>query len=208
MAYFPMYVDIENQRCLVAGGGEIALRKVRVLKDFGASVTVVAPQILPEIRDMQVHSIEREFSEEDLENCMVVVAATDDKEENHRIAELAKKKHICVNAVDAKEDCTFLFPAYVKKQNLVGAFSSGGNSPVITQYLKQNMQEVLTDELGIINKYMGSIRDTVKQRTATEKLRKKIYKAVLETLLEEGKQTLSEERLAAIIEKETKESDG
>ena len=43
MAYFPMFIEIENKNCLIVGGGTVALRKVQVLLDFGAKVHVVAP---------------------------------------------------------------------------------------------------------------------------------------------------------------------
>ena len=128
MAYFPMFIDIEKKKCLVAGGGTVALRKVRVLLDFGAQITVVAPQIDPQILQLtgNVCVKERTFEPEDLKECVLVVAATDDVTENHRIARMAQKKHIPVNAVDQQEDCSFIFPSYLKHRDLVGAFSSAG----------------------------------------------------------------------------------
>lgn len=93
MAYFPMFIDIEKKKCLVAGGGTVALRKVRVLLDFGAQITVVAPQIDPQILQLtgNVCVKERTFEPEDLKECVLVVAATDDVTENHRIARMAQK---------------------------------------------------------------------------------------------------------------------
>lgn len=164
MAYFPMFIDIEKKKCLVAGGGTVALRKVRVLLDFGAQVMVVAPQIDSQILRLtgNVCVKERTFEPEDLKECVLVVAATDDAAENHRIAQLARENNIPVNAVDQQEDCSFIFPSYLKHQDLVGAFSSAGNSPVLTQYLKEALKDILTEELGQINGYMGSIRPAVK----------------------------------------------
>ena len=66
----------------------------------------------------------------------MVIDATDDNALNHEIAEYCKAKDSMVNAVDQKADCSFIFPSYIKEKNLVAAFSSGGNSPVLTQYLK------------------------------------------------------------------------
>lgn len=189
MAYFPMFIDIEKKKCLVAGGGTVALRKVRVLLDFGAQITVVAPQIDPQILQLtgNVCVKERTFEPEDLKECVLVVAATDDVTENHRIARMAQKKHIPVNAVDQQEDCSFIFPSYLKHRDLVGAFSSAGNSPVLTQYLKESLKEILTEELGQINDYMGSIRPVVKTRIETEKLRRQVYQTILARLLAEKK---------------------
>jgi uroporphyrin-III C-methyltransferase/precorrin-2 dehydrogenase/sirohydrochlorin ferrochelatase/precorrin-2 dehydrogenase/sirohydrochlorin ferrochelatase len=199
-----MFIDIENEDCLVVGGGVVALRKVRVLLDFGARVRVVAPQILPEILALSeagVTILKREFSAEDLEGCAMVIAATDDAGQNHTVAELSKARGIPVNAVDQQEDCTFIFPSYVREQNLVGAFSSGGNSPLLTQYLKEKLKAELTENLGEINEYMGSIRDTLKSTVPTEPQRKAVYQKILQELLATGQTELSKERLSDMIQK-------
>lgn len=204
MAYFPMFINIENQNCLVVGGGTVAFRKVQVLLDFKAAVTVIAPEVQEKLKKNLGNHItiyERKFVPEDLRDMTLVVAATDDKEQNHRIAELAKKACIPVNAVDQIEDCSFIFPSYIKKQNVVGAFSSAGNSPVITQYLKEEMREVLDEQLGEINEYMGSVRDAVKAQVPTEPERRKVYQTVLTELLEEGRTGLKEDELLEIIKK-------
>ena len=135
------------------------------------------------------------------------MAATDDVTENHRIARMAQKKHIPVNAVDQQEDCSFIFPSYLKHRDLVGAFSSAGNSPVLTQYLKESLKEILTEELGQINDYMGSIRPVVKTRIETEKLRRQVYQTILARLLAEKKTSLLPEELEQILiqEKRMKE---
>jgi len=192
MAFFPMFVDLTNKEVLVVGGGHVALRKVCVLKDFGARVVVVAEHICSEIRSIEAESdsmvflVERGFLPSDCENKALVVAATDNANTNHLIAEQAKELSIPVNAVDQIEDCTFIFPSYVKEENLVAAFSSGGNSPVMTQYLKQKEREVLTPELGVIAEELGASRDLIKKRYRTEKERREAYQKMLEYALVHG----------------------
>ena len=116
MSYFPMYIPLEQIRCLIVGGGSVALRKAQVLLDFEAKVTVVAPRIHDRLRvHPQVMCLMREFQVQDLENQKLVVAATDDKKLNHDISVLCRQRNIPVNAVDQTKDCTFLFPAYVKQ---------------------------------------------------------------------------------------------
>ena len=193
MAYFPMFVDIKKKKCLIVGGGTVALRKVQVLLDFGADVVVVAPEVIPKIKEYPV-------------------AATDDAGLNHEIAEAAQKQKIPVNAVDQQEDCSFIFPSYVREQELVGAFSSGGNSPVLTQYLKKYMAQILTAELGEANAYLGSIRPVVKRELDTEAMRKKVYQQVLNELFKqiEKKQDvkLSRQQLEDLIDDTKKEERG
>lgn len=212
MAYFPMFVDIKKKKCLIVGGGTVALRKVQVLLDFGADVVVVAPEVFPKIKEYPVTVYQRNFEKEDLQGCELVVAATDDAGLNHEIAEAAQKQKIPVNAVDQQEDCSFIFPSYVREQELVGAFSSGGNSPVLTQYLKKYMAQILTAELGEANAYLGSIRPVVKRELDTEAMRKKVYQQVLNELFKqiEKKQDvkLSRQQLEDLIDDTKKEERG
>ena len=212
MAYFPMFVDIEKKKCLIVGGGTVALRKVQVLLDFGADVVVVAPEVIFKIKEYPVTVYQRNFEKEDLQGCELVVAATDDAGLNHEIAEAAQKQKIPVNAVDQQEDCSFIFPSYVREQELVGAFSSGGNSPVLTQYLKKYMAQILTAELGEANAYLGSIRPVVKRELDTEAMRKKVYQQVLNELFKqiEKKQDvkLSRQQLQDLIDDTQKEERG
>ena len=212
MAYFPMFVDIKKKKCLIVGGGTVALRKVQVLLDFGADVVVVAQEVISKIKEYPVTVYQRNFEKEDLQGCELVVAATDDAGLNHEIAEAAQKQKIPVNAVDQQEDCSFIFPSYVREQELVGAFSSGGNSPVLTQYLKKYMAQILTAELGEANAYLGSIRPVVKKELDTEAMRKKVYQQVLNELFKqiEKKQDvkLSRQQLQDLIDDTKKEKRG
>lgn len=209
MAYFPLFIDIEQKPCLVAGGGKVALRKVQVLLDFGADVRVVAPVILEEIKALgNVHLLEREFLPEDIKEQVLVVAATDDTMVNHRIAKLCRAQGILVNAVDQMEDCTFIFPAYVKQKDVVAAFSSSGKSPVITQYLKAEEQEILTELIGELNDTLGSFRGKVKQLFDTETERKQVFKEILKLGVERQSVPTEEEIEDIILHFQKKEKEG
>ena len=172
MAYFPMFIELEGKHCMIIGGGQVAYRTVEVLADFGAELLVIAPEICEEIKNFAGGNIayeERAYIPQDIGNCFLVVAATDDEERNHEITQLCRQKKIMVNAV-------------------VGAFSSGGNSPVITQYLKACMKRTITPFLGRMADFLGSIRPEVKEKVKTEKDRKAVYQSLLA-------QGLSEEKL-------------
>ena len=92
-----------------------------------------------------------------------------------------------VNAVDQEADCSFIFPSYIKEKNLVAAFSSGGNSPVLTQYLKGKEKEILTPFLGELNEYMGQIREKVLAEYHTEAERKRVFKEILCAAIDNGR---------------------
>lgn len=188
MAYFPMFVDLDKRPCLVVGGGRVAYRKVKVLQDFGARVYVAAPVICAEIYASEpVICTEKEFASADAEGMALVIAATDDAGENHRIADICAEKGIPVNAVDQIEDCSFIFPSYIRQKDVVAAFSSAGNSPVITQYLKRQAAELLTEQIGDLAEYLGNIREQVKELVPTEGQRKRVYEQLLQIGLETGR---------------------
>lgn len=207
MAYFPMFVDMTERECLIVGGGNVAYRKVIVMLDFGAKVTVVAEDICDELRKLTIDDIasedktgsytankenritfiKRRFERKDCDGMEMVIAATDDNALNHEIAEYCKAKDIMVNVVDQKADCSFIFPSYIKEKNLVAAFSSGGNSPVLAQYLKGKEQEILTPFLGELNEYMGQIREKVIAQYDTEAERKRVFKEILCAAIDNGR---------------------
>lgn len=207
MAYFPMFVDMTERECLIVGGGNVAYRKVIVMLDFGAKVTVVADDICDELRKLTIDDIasedktgsytankenritfiKRRFERKDCDGMEMVIAATDDNALNHEIAEYCKANGIMVNAVDQKADCSFIFPSYIKEKNLVAAFSSGGNSPVLTQYLKGKEQDILTPFLGELNEYMGQIREKVIAQYDTEAERKRVFKEILCAAIDNGR---------------------
>lgn len=207
MAYFPMFVDMTERECLIVGGGNVAYRKVIVMLDFGAKITVVAEDICDELRKLTIDDIasedktgsytankenritfiKRRFEPKDCDGMEMVIAATDDNALNHEIAEYCKANGIMVNAVDQKADCSFIFPSYIKEKNLVAAFSSGGNSPVLTQYLKGKEQEILTPFLGELNEYMGQIREKVIAQYDTESERKRVFKEILCAAIDTGR---------------------
>lgn len=228
MAYFPMFVDMTERECLIVGGGNVAYRKVIVMLDFGAKVTVVAENICDELRKLTIDDIasedktgsytankennqtdsdaankennkpdsdaadritiiKRRFDRKDCNGMEMVIAATDDNALNHEIAEYCKANGIMVNAVDQKADCSFIFPSYIKEKNLVAAFSSGGNSPVLTQYLKGKEKEILTPFLGELNEYMGQIRERVIAQYDTQAERKRVFKEILCAAIDNGR---------------------
>lgn len=223
MAYFPMFVDLTDKPCLVVGGGNVAYRKVLVLRDFGARVIVVAEDICGKLQafaDGSIHDTssnernmnksavfkddlnsgvakitdshtvitikKKKYEPSDCDGMTLVVAATDDKALNHDIAQYCKLNNIMINAVDQKEDCSFIFSSYVKEQNLVAAFSSGGNSPVLTQYLKEKERGILTPFLGELNEYMGQIREAVFAKYETEEERKRTFKEIVCAAIDSG----------------------
>ncbi len=187
-----MYVDLSSKMCLVVGAGEVAVRKVEVLLDFDAKVLVVAEQFAPEMEAYQrmypdrVTLQKRSFEPKDCEGRFLVVAATNHPGKNHEIAVYCKEHGIAVNAVDQKEDCTFIFPSYVRQKDLVASFSSAGKSPLLTQILKDEEKSVLTPFVGELNECLGAVRDKVKAIYQTEGERKAAYRRIYQYAMQRG----------------------
>ena len=187
MAYFPMMVSLENRPVLVVGGGAEGLKKVRVLHDFGARITLVAKDALPEASALAEKYAAKAFTDEDLdgEKYAVVVAATDEEELNRRISSLCTSRGIPVNIVDRTELCTFIFPAIIRENDLVCAVSSSGKSPLVTQHIKALIQRILPEKIGQINDRMGEYRIQAKAEIPNAGERRKDLKSKLEELLAE-----------------------
>lgn len=191
MSYFPLFVNLTDRKCLVVGGGSVAVRKVRMLLDFGARVSVVSKDISNELLLLSQNSekifiSQREFHEEDISEMFLVIAATNDNSLNRQISQLCKTRNIQVNVVDKLDECSFILPAYVKEKNVVAAFSSGGNSPVLTQYLKAKAKEYITEEIGEINECLGSVRKEIQNIFPTEAIRKEVFETILQYALSDN----------------------
>lgn len=185
MSYFPLMIQLEDEPVLVVGGGETALRKVKILLEFGAAVDVIAPVFRPELEELPIGRQERAFRQDDLEGKFwrLVVAATDDRTVNRAISEGCQALGIPVNVVDDPELCTFIFPAIVKQQEVVCAVSSGGRSPLVAQWVKRQLQQVLPANLGKVNEAMGRFRRALQQQEPDAGKRKKKMKKKLAELL-------------------------
>lgn len=194
MAYFPLFMQLKDCPCLVVGGGPVAWHKICVLQDFGGRVSVIAPEVCAEIKKMHgVVWYERNYEQTDLEGVRLVVAATSDESLNHQIAVDCRERGIPVNAVDQQRDCDFIFPSYVKQGEVVAAFSSGGQSPLLTQYLKKANEPIVTAFLGELARCLGELRQEVKECVEPEERRRQIYEEVLRLGLERGELPTKEE---------------
>ncbi len=187
MGYFPMMVDIGDQAVLVIGGGDEGLKKIRILRLFGAYVSLIDTNARKEAIEECDEYIEGPFSDVkmDEKDYVMVVASTDDRDFNRHISDLAKERRIPVNVVDDVELCTFIFPAIYQKKDVVVAVSSGGKSPYIAQFLRDRISDVLPDDIGEINDKMGEFRKLAKERFADGSQRRKFLKEKLNEMIDE-----------------------
>ena len=199
MAYFPFFMDLEGREGLVVGGGAVAARKVQKLLPYGPRLTVAAPELLPEIEALPgLTPLRRAFDPAMLEGKFFVIAATDDREANREIAALCRERGILVNAVDDKEQCTFLFPALVKRGELTAGVSTGGASPSAAAWVRRRVDEAVPEDFGELLDYLASLRPVVRARVPEER-RAGVFSRLFSVCLEGGF-PLEEAALEAVLE--------
>jgi len=166
MEYLPLFFAIKNQRCLLVGGGAIALRKARLLSKAGAKLRVVAPKICEELQQLAQHhggeTLIKPYVAADLEGCALVVAATDNEPLNRQVSTDAKARQLPVNVVDNPELCSFITPAIIDRDPLVIAISSGGQAPVLARQLRAKIESLVPAAYGQLAQLAQRFRDKVK----------------------------------------------
>ncbi len=184
MKHLPVFFDIETAPCLVVGGGEIAVRKVESLLRAGAAVHVVAPQLAPELQSRldagELTHDARAFSDTDLEGRRLAIAATDSREVNHRVAELAKARAIPVNVVDRPEDGNFIMPSVIDRSPVVVAVSTGGASPVLARLVRSRLESMLPAGYGRLAELCARYRRRINDRFANSAERRRFWDRVLQ----------------------------
>ena len=186
MVCFPLFVDLNDKTALVVGGGPVAARKARVLLDYGPRVLVCAPRFVPELEQLSGAELLRQpFVPELLEGVSLAVAATDDRQLNHAVAQLCRERSIPVNVADSREDSTFLFPAVVRRGRLSVGISTGGASPAAA-HVRRTLEEQLPESLEPILDWLEDQRKKGKD-TLPPSRRRSWFSRLLSAALERGR---------------------
>lgn len=184
MDYLPIFLQITNQHCLVVGGGSIAARKVALLRKAQARVTVISPELCDELKklsdDGAIQYAAREFVDADLERCVLVIAATNQKSVNEKISELANQLRLPVNVVDNPDLCSFIMPSIIDRSPVVIAVSTGGSSPVLARLIRTRLEGSIPAAYGRLGKLVESFRDKVKASFPDVKSRRSFWEKMLE----------------------------
>ena len=184
MQFFPVFLNIRQRRCVVVGGGEVAARKIDLLRRAGAAVLVIAPELCSQLQDaLETGTIgheARDFSAEDIRNAALVIAATDSESVNRAVSETAQQANIPVNVVDQPELCSFIVPSIVDRSPLVAAISTGGAAPVLARFLRARLESLIPAAYGKLAELAERFRGPAKARLGTIDQRRRFWERVLQ----------------------------
>ncbi|HIA08122.1 MAG TPA: uroporphyrinogen-III C-methyltransferase [Chromatiaceae bacterium] len=183
MDFLPIFLSIRERRCLVVGGGEIASRKVALLREADALITVVSPDLTDSLNSLkssnQLTHIARQFEATDLEGVHLVIAATDDDQVNRLVSELAQARCLPCNVVDSPALCSFVMPSIIDRSPVVIAVSTGGASPILARLLRGKIESIIPTAYGRLAELTRSFRDKVKERFSSVEERRTFWEKVL-----------------------------
>lgn len=169
MKWLPLFFNVAGQHSLIVGGGQAALHKARLLAQAGMKVNVVAPAVeeaLAELAQSSGGSVRKQsFAEKDIKTLelALVVVATDDRQLNKQVAQLATEACIPVNVVDNPGLCTAVFPSIIDRGQIVLALSSGGTAPALLRQWREKLEVLLPVRLGELASFAGGLRTAVKK---------------------------------------------
>jgi uroporphyrin-III C-methyltransferase/precorrin-2 dehydrogenase/sirohydrochlorin ferrochelatase len=143
---FPAFLNLKSRRVIVIGGGRVAAGKIEALLAAGADVTVVAPEIRPEIEQRHVTLVRRGFEDADLDGAWWVVAAAP-RDVNRQVTAAAESRRVFVNAVDDPANATAYAGGVVRRDGVTVAISTGGRAPALAGLLREALDAWLPSDL-------------------------------------------------------------
>jgi len=165
MSFFPMYMDMNDLKVLVVGGGYIATEKLEKLVDFTKEITVITSEVSKEanilIKEHCLTLYQRAYQTGDIAGFDIVIVATDTVALHKEIYEESRGSRILVNSVDNTDYCDFIFPSYVQKGDLTIAFSTGGASPAFAKQIRRHFEKIIPDSVGEFLAKMKGLRTTM-----------------------------------------------
>ena len=166
--FFPMFLRIRGKRCVVVGGGRVALRKVRVLLEHGASIELISPDPCPELDGLaesgEVKMRRRSYQEGDLQGAFLAIAASDNSALNQQVIKEAQGRAVLVNAVDDAENSDFIVPSSVHRGDMTIAVSTAGRSPALARKIRTRLEKEFGAEYASLVRLVAEVRAELKRQ--------------------------------------------
>jgi len=187
---FPISLKLQQQPCLIVGGGHIAYRKAVLLQKAGAVISVIAPEIeaalLEIIQATAGQYVQAPFNPEiPLRSYRLVIAATDDAEVNRQVFNACEAENVLVNSVDDPPHCRFMVPAIIDRSPLVISVASNGTSPVLSRQIRTQLETTIPHGMGKLAEFSGKWRSAVKAKIANPDERRIFWEELYASPLKE-----------------------
>lgn len=212
--YYPVFLDLAGRPVVVIGGGQVALGKVKGLLEVGAEVTVISPELEPELAALadqgQLRHIPRPYQPGDLEGYVLAFVATDDRAVNARVAQEGKQRRVWVNAVDDPPNCDFIMPSIVRRGNLTVAISTGGGSPAAARKIREELERFFSEDWVQMLDLATEVRQELRSQGifVDPEVWNRALDDELRALLRQDKYQEARERLLRSLLGATKDSEG
>ncbi|MEC5211113.1 uroporphyrin-III C-methyltransferase/precorrin-2 dehydrogenase/sirohydrochlorin ferrochelatase [Psychrobacter sp. PL15] len=212
MNTFPLFFKLEGRKVLIVGGGDVALRKADLLSRAGACITILAPDICPELQALLTnakagnkhHLVYENYNQSYMTGARVIIAGTDDEALNQQVHADATELNIPVNVVDTPHLCDFIFPAIVDRNPIVIGISSNGKAPVLARLLRARLETLIPQGYGKLAKLAGDFRAEVKTKIPTLTGRRQFWERAFEGQVSElmfaGNETQASAQLQADLD--------
>lgn len=153
---------------MVVGGGQVALRKVKGLLEFGANVEVISPDLCPELRELaetgEINVLPRRYQQGDLQGVFVAIVATGNNDVNQEVVNEAGKYGVLTNVVDDAGHSDFIVPSHLQRGNITLAISTAGSSPALARKIRTRLEEDLDKEYAPLSLLVEEVRSELKQK--------------------------------------------
>ena len=191
--YYPINLRIDDMKIVIIGGGKVAYRKCINFLAFNKRVLVVSKEFIEEFEGIknQIEMIKDSYDEKYIKDAFVVVAATNNKEVNHKIGIYCRQYNKLVNVVDDGELSNFTVPSFVKRGDLLLSVSTGGKSPSLSSKIRKDLEEVYDESYEEYVKLLGQARQIIIKNTSDIKERRKKLKELLDLSFDELREIYS-----------------
>lgn len=168
---YPVNLIVAGRSCLVVGGGNVAIQKVTGLVKADANVTVVAPEVRDEIRELGVKVFERPYQRGEVASYRLAITCTDDAAVNKQVFDDAEAAGIWANSADDVENCAWILPSVTRAGGLTLAVSTGGKSPAMAQWMRRRFTREFDSRYAELLDLLAQVRAEAQSELGTSELK-------------------------------------
>lgn len=176
LTYMPISLSLKGHKCLVVGGGSVALRKVETLMEYDTDITLIAPEVEDKLQHFgdrgRIKLEKRPYKSPEAAAYQLVISACDDMDVNRQVSEDARGAGVLVNVADQPALCDFIFPAVLRRDVLTLAISTDGQAPFMSGHLKMILDKVFPQHWKKLMKHAVVFRKMALERWSGDFLQK------------------------------------